>query len=142
MAEWVWSVIPALVAAQSPLEVQPGFCTRLAAASGMKPAKPVDSRPAWEVDTLGGLGPLLFGGTSVMSMGVEPVGDATATAADYQRLRKACDPTDKGAVCAIDGPVLFHVGVKGRVVQISAAAGEHAQVHIRGTRISCPDVTR
>lgn len=132
------AVLLALItgAARSQDVAAASFCQRLAGQLGMA-AKPVEGRPGWEVNTLKGLGPKLFGGSSIMSMGVEAVGEPTIE--DYRRMNDACEPLDKGAVCKVEGPMSFHVGAKGRIVEITATAGERAQVRIQGTRIRCED---
>lgn len=110
------------------------FCARMAEAMEMKPTKDAG---VWQLQTLGGLGPALFGGTSTMAFSVRPVGEITQ--AELDRLDESCDSTAKGALCNIQGPLEFRVKTRKGEATIIADAQDRALVEIIGTRIRCSD---
>ena len=90
--------------------------------------KAADGANFWQVNLLGGLKPLLFGGSAVASFQLEH-GDTD----------DGCRMTEKGALCPIVGPAKLKVQTKQGHVISEAFAGERAQVEMRGTKISCRD---
>ena len=85
----------------------------------------------------GGLGTVLFGGSFGVSMGMNPIGEATV--ADYKRLNAACDLTPKGGFCKIEGPAEFHMKTKKGNISLDVARREQAEVHIVKSYILCRD---
>lgn len=120
--------------AQTPL---PSFCERLAPQIGLKPKSSASGNQvtSWEVNTLGGLKTALLGGSTLVSFGVTPVGEATN--ADYQRLQKVCAQTGKELSCRVTEPLHLSVNTKNGNGEVEAKPGEVATVALRGTRITC-----
>ena len=124
----------AMQASPSPPGVS--FCARMAEAMEMKPMKETG---VWQLQTLGGLGAALFGGTSTMALAVRPVGNITQEELD--RLDKSCEATSKGAFCNIEGPLEFRVKTRKGDATLIAEPKDRARVEITGTRIRCTDIS-
>lgn len=78
---------------------------------------------------------MLFGGTAVVSFAVRPI-DAS-TGEDYRRLEGACDSTDKGAICRIEGPARLTLRAKEAEVVEDIHAGEYPTVEMRKSSLYC-----
>lgn len=127
------------IAAHSSAQTPPStFCARLAPQLGMKPeVARSGSQVSWKVNTLGGLGPALFGGSTVVSFMLKPVEGTSAEQA--QRFDQNCTQSKKGMLCRVEGPVRLAVSTKRGVASADATAGERAEVEMRGTSLHCRD---
>ncbi len=114
-----------------------GFCARAGASMGMERTATREG-PVWRKPLLG-LGAVLFGGSSSVMMAVSPVEGAEAGVVDYQRLQKVCLPSKKGMNCAVEGPMLLTVSIKGVDYPNEARPGERAEFRMVGSRLECVD---
>lgn len=115
--------------------VEGDFCARLAKDAGIDKPASADGRTSWEVSSLNFGQRFLFGGTSTIGVGVEPI-DAQ-TIEDYQRIEDMCQAVEKGAACDLAGPALFQLTWKGKTIETPIHAGEAATVTVRGTKTMC-----
>lgn len=134
--------IVAALSATTPVQqsAPPSFCQRLAPQLGMKPnAKSGGKTRAggWKVNLAGGLGPALFGGTFAASFSLHPVDEDSVS--ESKRLENACGITAKGMTCKIVGPARLNVGTKKGKITTEVLPGEHAEVDMRSSVISCYD---
>ena len=117
------------------------FCERLAPQLGMIPiekGRQGQTTGEWRVNTLAGLKTVLFGGSTLVSFGMQPAGDS-ATVEDYARLQKACEQQKKNFLCRIEGPMILTVSTGKGKAEIEALPGERAEVEMKGTTILCRD---
>ena len=106
------------------------FCERMATDTGMKPAKDA-SAGAWQVNKLGGIGTMLFGGSVSFMMSVKPgigADDATIAAND-------CKSDGKDVACTVHGPANFVLTVNGNNFNYVAEPGESAKIAILKSKI-------
>lgn len=99
-----WVAMLALAFALSAQTAAPAtFCERMAPQIGMKPVergRQGHTAGEWSVNTLGGIGPALLGGTSVMSISIRPIGEHSFDEA-ARIVEEACAATKKGQICRI-----------------------------------------
>jgi hypothetical protein len=119
----------------------PSFCERLAPQLQMVTAergRPGAVTGEWRIDTLSGIGPILFGGTATTSISTRPVGDSVSRA-ELDRIDGMCASTKSGSLCRILGPVELKMRTRRGEAQVEAKPGERAEVEIRGTKVFCRD---
>lgn len=108
-----------------------GLCARLAPQTGLKRERD----GSWRVNTLGGLGAALFGGTTGATFLVEPVEGSTPD----QHLDKACTQAGTEIACKLVGPARITVGTKRGNATADVASGEAAQVGMKSRYLTCRD---
>lgn len=108
-----------------------GVCAQLAPQTGMKP----QAGGLWRANMLGGVGAALFGGTTGASFQVEPIDGSTRD----QALEKACVQEGAGVICRLSGPARLTVGTKRGNASVDLAAGEKAEVSMKGRYLTCRD---
>lgn len=115
----------------------PSFCERLAPQLGMKQMinSGKEGGVLWEVNVLGGLKTALFGGSTMISFGVAPLGEPSV--ADYKRLQGTCAQNGKELTCRVVEPLRLTVQAKGEAAKVESAPGERATVTTRGRHITC-----
>lgn len=122
----------ALVAAATAAGAAPvlPFCERIAADTGMKPAKDAPGI-AWQVNKLGGVGTMLFGGSVSFMLSVKP----TAGASDAAIAATDCKSDGKDIACTLHGPATLVLTVNGNNFNYAAEADEVAKVSILRSKI-------
>ena len=114
---------------------EPDFCARLATDLGIDEPADADGRTEWTANSLNFGQRFLWGGSSATSFGVDP--PENPTVADYQRIAEYCETTKKGAICRLQGPLIFKLGFKGKEYMTPLIAGEEAVVRTNGTKTMC-----
>lgn len=116
------------------------FCERMAPKIDLIPVekgRQGNLTGEWRRD-MATLGMSLVGGTLGTSISVRPVGEVS-----YQEamafVDKACQRTRAGARCRFEGPARIMMGTRKGEVDMEAAAGERAEIEIRGTKVFCRD---
>lgn len=123
--------------AQSQDVADASFCGRMAAQFGMKAAKPVSGKVAYEARALKGLGAALFGGSTTVTMMLKP--PTSGDIGDPNRYATACAAVANGLRCDVTGPAVFEMAVKDQTAATEARTGEAAQVTMAKNRIRCED---
>ncbi|WP_156141206.1 hypothetical protein [Sphingomonas sp. 37zxx] len=137
---FIFAILISMATTASAQTTDPTFCERLAPQLQMKPVENGKglATGVWRVNTLSGIGPALFGGTSTMSISIRPIGDpsyAEATAL----IEKACETTKGGTRCTIDGPMRVKIGTRKGVADLEAKVGDLAEIEIKGVIVLCRD---
>lgn len=131
-----------LVAPSAPSTAQgPSFCERLAPQLGMVPIERGGqgrTTGEWRVNTLPGVKNALFGGSTLVSLDLRPVSE-DASAAEYARLRKACEPSANAYVCQIEGPAIVIVSTGKAKGELAAQPSERAELAMKGRHLICRD---
>ncbi|MDJ0978110.1 MAG: hypothetical protein QNI87_06215 [Erythrobacter sp.] len=111
------------------------FCERLASNAGIEKTKVVDGNTVWKSNALNFGQRVLLGGSASTYLGVEPVEPLTVEG--YKRAEAMCEAEEKGAVCRLEGPVVFTFGWKGTRTETKVRPDEQALVIVKGTKASC-----
>lgn len=106
------------------------FCERMAADTGMKPDKNAPGI-AWQVNKLGGVGTMLFGGSVSFMLSVKPNPGASGAAI----AATDCKSDGKDIACTIQGPATLVLTVNGNNFTYAAEAGEAAKVSILRSKV-------
>ena len=114
---------------------EPDFCARLAADLGIDEPVAADGRTEWTANSLNFGQRFLWGGSAATSLGIDP--PENPTVADYQRIAEYCETTKKGAICRLQGPLVFKLGFKGKEYNTPLMEGEEAVVRTNGTKTMC-----
>jgi hypothetical protein len=101
-----------------------GFCERMAAETGMKPVPDAPGQ-VWEVNKLGGLAPILFGGSVSFMMQIR----AMDTAAN------GCRSEAKSLTCDLKAPSTLVLTINGVAHEFKAEDNEAARVSILKSKI-------
>lgn len=110
-----------------------GFCERMAAQTGMKPVKEARAT-SFEVNKLGGIGTVLFGGSVTFMLSIETYAgtDAAIVAAN------TCKTEAKAVVCTVTGPSTLKLTVNDQIFSFAAQDGDKARVSIiNGRKLRC-----
>lgn len=136
------AVLAALAFSSAPgAAQQPSFCERMAAQLGMTPVergRQGQTTGEWRVNTLTGIGPALFGGSSTMSVSIRPIGEHSYDEA-ANLTEQTCSSTRKGLLCRIDQPLRVRIGTRKGEATVESLPGERAEVEIRSVTIFCRD---
>lgn len=129
-----WSIVAP--AAMATAAAPTSFCMRSGASLSMERVV-VKDQTVWRKPLMG-LGAHLFGGSSTVMMAVSTVDGATE-AVDYAKLQKVCRPNKKGMDCAVEGPMMLTVSIKGVDFPLEARTGDQADFRMTGSRLECVD---